>query len=78
MAQGEDIIPIPATKKIKCLEENLGSLKVNLTEKNLEVRKATEEAGVSGERYPAVHMAYNFMDTPLKAMKHDAGWRCRN
>jgi aryl-alcohol dehydrogenase-like predicted oxidoreductase len=65
MAQGEDAILIPGTKKIKCLGENLGALKVNLTE-NLEVRKAIEEAGVSRERYPAVHMAYNFMDTLLK------------
>ena len=54
MAQGEDTILIPGTKKIKCLGENL------------EVRKAIEEAGVSRERYPAVHMAYNFMDTLLK------------
>lgn len=66
MAQGEGIIPIPVTQKIKCLEENLGALKVNLTGENLEVRKAIDEAGASGERYPAVHMAYNFMDTLLK------------
>lgn len=31
MAQGEDIIPIPGTKHINYLEENLGALKVRLS-----------------------------------------------
>lgn len=48
-AQGEDIIPIPRTKKIKYLEENLGALHVELTdEENFEIRRAIEEAKISG------------------------------
>ncbi|KAK5456099.1 hypothetical protein LTS15_005418 [Exophiala xenobiotica] len=67
MAQGEDIIPIPGTKKIKYLEENLGALNVKLTrEEKLEIRQAIESAEVSGNRYPPAMQAYNFMDTPLK------------
>ena len=32
MEQGPDVIPIPGTKKAKYLEENLGSLRVVLSE----------------------------------------------
>lgn len=34
MAQGDDTIPIPGTKKIKYLEENLGALEAKLTEQD--------------------------------------------
>jgi len=67
MAQGDDIIPIPGTKKIKYLEENRGALEVKLTEEeNLTIRKAIEGTEVGGERYAASMMAFNFMDTPVK------------
>lgn len=53
MAQGEDIIPIPGTKKLKYLEENLGALKVKLTEEEIrEIRKDVEAVEISGMRYP--------------------------
>ncbi len=35
LAQGEDIIPIPGTKRIKYLEENASAVDVNLTEEDL-------------------------------------------
>jgi aryl-alcohol dehydrogenase-like predicted oxidoreductase len=35
LAQGEDIVPIPGTKHVKYLEENLGALKVTLTPEDL-------------------------------------------
>ncbi|KAL8792898.1 MAG: hypothetical protein Q9195_004475 [Heterodermia aff. obscurata] len=65
MAQGEDVVPIPGTKKIGYLEENLGSLKVGLTEEEVrEMRDVMKEAGeTSGDRYPAEMMRFNFMDT---------------
>lgn len=67
MAQGSDIIPIPGTKKIKYLEENMDVLEVKLTEQEtLEIRNAIEGTEVSGDRYPPAMMAYNFMDTPVK------------
>ena len=51
MAQGDDIIPIPGTKKVKYLEENIGSLKVRITpEENKEIRKAVASAEVHGHR----------------------------
>lgn len=69
MAQGEDIIPIPGTKKIKYLEENQGALDVKLTgEEEKEIRKLVESAEVHGERYPEAMMGRLFADTvPLKA-----------
>ena len=65
MAQGPDIIPIPGTKKIKYLEENLGALNVELTSaEKAEIRKAVEGAEVHGLRYPEQMSAKLFADTP--------------
>ena len=65
MAQGEDIIPIPGTQKIKYLEENLGAMDVKLTkEENAEIRKAVENAEVHGGRYPEAMAVTLFADTP--------------
>ena len=65
MNQGDDVIPIPGTKKIKYLEENMGALDVKLTEQeDKEIRKAVEAAEVHGDRYPGVMQAVCFMDTP--------------
>ena len=35
LAQGEDIVPIPGTKRLEYLEENLGALGVTLTRDDL-------------------------------------------
>ena len=60
-----DIIPIPGTKQIKNLEENLGALEVKLTdEEDKEIRKAVEEAEVHGIRYPEAMAGALFSDTP--------------
>ena len=68
MAQGEDIIPIPGTKKIKYLEENMGALDVKLSDDEIkEIRAAIEKCGVAGERYNAAQAAMTYMDTPPKA-----------
>ncbi|KAL9580671.1 MAG: hypothetical protein Q9212_004359 [Teloschistes hypoglaucus] len=65
MKQGEDIIPIPGTKKLKNLEENLASLDVSLTEEeDGEIRAMVDKAETSGDRYPGIMNKYNFMDTP--------------
>ena len=65
MAQGEDIIPIPGTKKIKYLEENLGALKVKVTkEDDAFIRKAIGNADVHGSRYVEGMMQFCFADTP--------------
>jgi len=69
LAQGDDIIPIPGTKKIKYLEENLGALDVELTgEEEKEIRHLVENAEVHGSRYPEMMMGHLFASTPpLKA-----------
>ena len=65
MKQGEDIIPIPGTKRIKYLEENMGALDVVLSEKEDKgIRKEVEKAETSGDRYPGLMQGVCFMDTP--------------
>lgn len=65
LAQGPDIIPIPGTKKIKYLEENIAALNVKLTSsENAEIRKAVENAEVHGLRYPEQLMGTLFADSP--------------
>ncbi|KAI1880117.1 hypothetical protein JX265_001738 [Neoarthrinium moseri] len=52
-AQGEDIIPIPGTKKLKYMEENVGARKVHLSKEEVqEIRKEVEKAEVAGHRNP--------------------------
>jgi len=64
LAQGDDILPIPGTKKIKYLEENLGSLDVKLSKEDVEdIRKEVEKCEVIGERYPP-GMMHVVVDTP--------------
>jgi aryl-alcohol dehydrogenase-like predicted oxidoreductase len=65
MAQVDDIIPIPGTKKIKYLEENMEALNVKLTlEEVKEVRDLVEAAEVHGDRYSLAAMGSLFADTP--------------
>jgi aryl-alcohol dehydrogenase-like predicted oxidoreductase len=52
LAQGDDIIPIPGTKKRKYLEENVGAIEVNLTATDLVViNDLIQQYPVIGERY---------------------------
>ena len=53
LAQGEDIVPIPGTKRPKYLEENVAALKVNLTADDLRRIDEVIPAGAAvGMRYP--------------------------
>ncbi len=56
LAQGEDVVPIPGTKRIKYLEDNAGAVDVTLTAEDLK-RIEAELPAVSGERYDAAGMA---------------------
>ncbi|HST20290.1 MAG TPA: aldo/keto reductase [Blastocatellia bacterium] len=57
MAQGEDIIPIPGTKRRKYLEENAGALEVTLSEDDLRRIDEVAPKGVAaGTRYPEAMM----------------------
>ncbi|MCU9614947.1 aldo/keto reductase [Caldibacillus lycopersici] len=54
LAQGEDIVPIPGTKKVKYLEENIGALQVKLTEEELiRIDEVFPHGITAGDRYPA-------------------------
>jgi aryl-alcohol dehydrogenase-like predicted oxidoreductase len=58
LAQGEDIVPIPGTKRRKYLEENLGALDVALSNEDLRrIEEAFPHGAASGERYPAQALA---------------------
>jgi aryl-alcohol dehydrogenase-like predicted oxidoreductase len=53
LAQGEDVVPIPGTKRRLYLEENLGALAVHLTPGNLKsLNEAAKPGVVAGDRYP--------------------------
>jgi aryl-alcohol dehydrogenase-like predicted oxidoreductase len=57
LAQGSDIVPIPGTKRLKYLDENMGALSVSLTTADLQRIDAILPAGsTSGERYAAASM----------------------
>ncbi|HUM10995.1 MAG TPA: aldo/keto reductase [Myxococcaceae bacterium] len=54
MAQGDDVVPIPGTKRRRYLEENLGALDVQLDRQDLAGIEAVFPKGaVSGARYAA-------------------------
>jgi aryl-alcohol dehydrogenase-like predicted oxidoreductase len=53
MAQGEEIVPIPGTKRRRYLQENLGALAVNLTSADLaRIDEVAPKDAFSGARYP--------------------------
>ncbi|MGP0035170.1 MAG: aldo/keto reductase [Solirubrobacteraceae bacterium] len=56
LAQGEDIVPIPGTKRRTYLEDNAGAADVELTDEDL-VRIEAELPPVAGERYDESGMA---------------------
>jgi aryl-alcohol dehydrogenase-like predicted oxidoreductase len=58
LAQGDDIVPIPGTKRRKYLDENIGALAVSLTREDLAaIESAFPRSAISGPRYPAAMMA---------------------
>jgi aryl-alcohol dehydrogenase-like predicted oxidoreductase len=59
LAQGSDIFPIPGTKRIAYLEENVGVLDVQLSEEDLtEIDRILPPDAATGERYPEGAMKY--------------------
>jgi aryl-alcohol dehydrogenase-like predicted oxidoreductase len=52
LAQGNDMIPIPGTKRVKYLEDNMAALAVKLNEADLkETNETFDDLKVAGERY---------------------------
>jgi aryl-alcohol dehydrogenase-like predicted oxidoreductase len=58
LAQGDDIVPIPGTKRVSYLLENLAALEIDLTAQELDLIEAIVPKGAAaGDRYPSVLMA---------------------
>ena len=58
LAQGDDIVPIPGTKRRKYLEENIGAATVTLTAEDIHRINAVAPQGIAaGDRYPAQNMS---------------------
>ncbi|MGZ4498643.1 MAG: aldo/keto reductase, partial [Nocardioides sp.] len=52
LAQGDDVVPIPGTKRIPYLEENVGAAGVVLDAADLaELEQAVPRDAVAGDRY---------------------------
>ena len=52
LAQGDDVAPIPGTKRVHYLEENVGALDVELTAEDLQaLEQAVPRDAVAGDRY---------------------------
>lgn len=53
MSQGDDIIPIPGTTKIKNFDENLGALKIQISvDDDKKIRDAIANTEIAGARNP--------------------------
>ena len=58
LAQGEDIVPIPGTKRRSYLEQNVGALDVQLTDEDLaRIDEVAPKDAAAGERYPQAMMS---------------------
>jgi aryl-alcohol dehydrogenase-like predicted oxidoreductase len=58
LAQGQDLIPIPGTKRVRYLEDNMGALQVNLTESDRKkIAERVAQFQIVGERYTPDMMA---------------------
>lgn len=59
MAQGDDIFPIPGTKRVKYLEENIAAADIKLSKEELaEINAIAPKDVAAGTRYPAASMQF--------------------
>jgi aryl-alcohol dehydrogenase-like predicted oxidoreductase len=53
LSRGEDVVPIPGTKRVRYLEENAEAVDVELSDEELErIEQAFPRGAAAGERYP--------------------------
>jgi aryl-alcohol dehydrogenase-like predicted oxidoreductase len=58
LAQGKDLVPIPGTKRVRYLEENMAALNVNLSQSDLKhIDARVAQIQIVGERYAPQGMA---------------------
>src|SRR4051812_19714133 len=64
MAQGDDVVPIPGTKRVAYLEENAGASYVDLSADELaRLEEIAPKGAAAGERYPFQH---TYGDSPKR------------
>jgi aryl-alcohol dehydrogenase-like predicted oxidoreductase len=62
LAQGEDVLPIPGTRSLARMEENLGALDIALSAEELaRIDEAVPPGAAAGSRYPAGQMKAVFI-----------------
>jgi aryl-alcohol dehydrogenase-like predicted oxidoreductase len=58
LAQGDDIVPIPGTKRRKYLEQNLAAIDIKLTPRDVaRIDQVAPKGVAAGMRYPEAMMA---------------------
>jgi len=58
LAQGDDIVPIPGTKQVRYLDQNIGALEVNITDEDLRrLDEILPPGAAAGQRYHERGMA---------------------
>jgi aryl-alcohol dehydrogenase-like predicted oxidoreductase len=58
LAQGDDVVPIPGTKRTKYLEENVAATNLSLSTSDLaRIEEAIPKGSFAGERYSPGTMA---------------------
>lgn len=69
LTQGDDIIPIPGSKQMKYVEENLGAARVKLSEAEIkkirELCDEIEKVTAQDRIYGAAAAAMSWVETPL-------------
>lgn len=64
LKQGEDVIPIPGTKHVKYLENNMAALGIELSdEEEAEIRAIVDTTPVTGGALPDAFRSFIFRDT---------------
>ncbi|EIE19339.1 aldo/keto reductase [Coccomyxa subellipsoidea C-169] len=60
--QGDDVIPIPGTKRVACVDENVAAVNVKLTAEEMkELEDAVPQHEVAGDRYHDMkHISYKY------------------
>ncbi|KAG7085847.1 Aldo-keto reductase str7, variant 2 [Marasmius oreades] len=65
LAQGDDFLVIPGTKKVEYLKENMGAAEIKLNPEEIAlIRKYSEACVIPGDRYETVYMQYVFQQSP--------------
>ena len=64
LKQGQDVFPIPGTKRLEYLNENWGAVEVRLRDEDVvEIRRFVEAAEIAGHYVPPRFEGYIFTDT---------------